>query len=364
MARGKLDGDGEFMELKPDFIRGFDWERRDKSTKRKLVVRDHFCKWASGERDPRLYITPHDWRPLRDGNPVPREMVEAFSEYISDHLKIGKFPLSAIAALSQRKGPMDGWSRLVDLLTDRFSITGKTFCRNEGDIRFAGATVLQWVGSQTDPTLAGADAIALGERVMQRSLGDYIAMLRMLYEKNRNSIIFATQGAGSSSVRTGVAISAPITEDFYRKFRGGDAEDSDMVAGDILPTSGHVLLDAAAIGPGLDRRRAKIGLSISLAQAVVVQLAYLLPRLQDGMTDPCVIAASGTDANRKWLRVFKYYNTGSRTRLSGNAVMEYAPPDAGMTGLERFQYLAQYRSMKLTILTCQDYIHSVLDRDD
>src|ERR1700730_12308089 len=89
------------MCLKATFRNDFFWKHAG-------LTRDGFREWARHERNPPIHVGAHKWRPMRDGIPVPRPMVLAFSEYISDVQHLGRYPISAIAEPCQPEQVLEG----------------------------------------------------------------------------------------------------------------------------------------------------------------------------------------------------------------------------------------------------------------
>jgi hypothetical protein len=114
----------------------------------------------------------------------------------------------------------------------------------------------------------------------------------------------------------------------------------------MLNRSKYVLHDAGIDPREMNARRARTGRSMSLARTVLYQLAALWPPLHKGNVNPRVISFAGTPENEKRLRTFSYRDTGAKTRLSGMAVMEIAPPGLRTSGLEYARDLGHYLAMK------------------
>ena len=352
MSRQELAEQHTHMRLRAEFLESFQW-------KHNRLTRDGFREWARNERRPPIHAAIHRWSPMRLGKPVPRAMVEAFSEYISDVLHLGRFPISDIASFCDHEPPSQsdspsrepnpwilGFSDLFAYLAKNFSVPEDAYCQNEDDIHLAATMVVRWVGEQTDKTASGDATIAIGERAMQRTLDDYAQLLLKLWKANEHAVLFATQRDDHSIGRVGVAAMAPVTEDFYQRFRKGGAEDSDLGPGDLRRISRFILFDAASENRGADMRRAKSGRSMALARTTLYQLAALTPPLDKGNTKPRVITFAGTPESEKRLRAFHYRETGAKTRLTGKAVMEFAPPSLRTSGLEYPRDLAHYLAMK------------------
>jgi hypothetical protein len=281
MSKGSQTDTRGYMRLRAEFLSGFEW-------KRDRLTRDEFREWARNRRNPPIHVGLHKWRPMRDGKPVPRAMVDAFSEYISDVLHLGRYPVSAIASQCDPEQTPDGhttarepyiwdlgWTNLFAYIAKNFSVPEEAYCQNEADIDVAAKMVLQWVGEQTDKAVSGRQAIALAEQVMRRTCDEYAEFLLMLWKVNEHAVLFATHHDSHSLVRAGVTAMAPLTKQFYLRFRQGKAEDSDITTKDVVKTSKFVLHDAAVEDREVDVRRAKASRSMSLGRTVLYQFASL-----------------------------------------------------------------------------------------
>ena len=240
-----------WSRLRPDFRDKFDWTGSSKLCRA-------FAHWARTERQPPIRVDiQHSWRPFRDGEPVSLSMVEAFSEYITDVLKRGSYPLLAMAEPSappqvakgaEREPDLwgHGWAGVFSYFAKNFSPPEEAYCRDEDDLMMASRMVIRHVGEAMKPSLRGEAAIAHGERHIGVTVDAYAAYLLKLWKANDSSILFATLARGAAQVRVGCIVSAAVTDEFYYRFRAGKLEDSDMTDADILPEGLNILIAAAA----------------------------------------------------------------------------------------------------------------------
>jgi hypothetical protein len=339
-----------YLRLREEFLARFQW---------KPLTRDEFREWARTRKDPPIHIGMHKWRPMRDGKPVPRTMVEAFSEYISDVLRLGRYPVSAIAVPSEPEATPEGaartrepyawemgWTSLFAYMAKSFSVPEEAYCRHEADIEQAATMVFQWVGKHTDRAASGPAALALAEQVMHRTRDEYAQLLLRFWKANEHAVLFATQREGDSLVRIGLTAMAPLTEGFYQRFRRGEAEDLDIGPDDLARSSKFILHDAGVDNLEINMRSAKGRRSMALARATIYQLAALWPPLHKGNVNPRVISFAGTPESEKRLRKFSYKETGAKTRLTRRTVLEIAPPRLRSSGSEYPGDLGHYLAMK------------------
>jgi hypothetical protein len=216
----------------------------------------------------------------------------------------------------------------------------------------AATMVLQFVGRQEDKSLSGKAAIAAAERIMNRTLDEYSQSLLTFWKANANTVLFAIQKEGPLS-RVGVSVVVPLTKEFYRRFRGGRAEDADITRDDIPTKSTFILIDAAVDHHDVDTRLAKSKRSMSQVRTVMYQLASLSPPLHTKDANPHVISFVGTPESRLRFKAYNFTEVGAKTRLSGKDVVEFAPPDKKVLGLRYTLAYANYLFMKATLLIYQ-----------
>ena len=225
-------------------------------------------------------------------------MIEAFSEYISDVLHLGRYPVSAIASPCEPESTPEsdtstrepyawdlGWANLFAFITKNFSVVEEAYCQNEADIELAATWVLQCLAKYMEKTLSGDDAIAFAERVMQRTRDEYAQLLLMLWKANEHAVLFATQRQGESLGRIGLSVMAPVTEEFYGRFRRGEAEDSDITQADLLRVTKCVLHDAIAEN-WEGRRRVKAGWSMALMRTAHLPMRGVVAAVAQGEYEP------------------------------------------------------------------------------
>jgi hypothetical protein len=90
LSKGSQTDNRGYIRLRAEFLSSFEWKRH-------RLTREEFREWARNRRNPPIHVGRHKWRPMRDGKAVPRPMVDSFSEYISDVLHLGRYPVSSIA---------------------------------------------------------------------------------------------------------------------------------------------------------------------------------------------------------------------------------------------------------------------------
>jgi hypothetical protein len=353
----------EQLCLKEEFRSSFDWKRRP-------LTRDGFREWARGQRQPPIHIGAHRWRPLKDGEPAPRETVEAFSEYISDVLRLGKYPVSAIAvpAQGQPEAAKDSSARLPDVwkvgwlgvfsyIARQFSIADESYCRDEGDIALAARIVLHDVGLREDRSLDAAAAIARAEHLMHRPLDAYARMLLMLWKFDPHTVLFSVHSdKGRAPRRIGVTVSAPLTEAFYGRFRNGEVWDADITETDLARHSCHHHINAVAENRDLDARLAKAQRSMLQLRTHLYQEAALCPPMYKAGTNPRGLAMASSAESRQRLMAFGYRPMGTKTPLTGYDIMEFAPPSLTDRRLEYPSAMSQYWTMKAVLVLYQTNI--------
>lgn len=367
MTSGACKKHRSSMRLTAEFRAGFDW-------KPPAFDRAAFETWARETRKPPLrFDFVHKWRAFRDGEPVAREVVEAFSEYISDELNLGRHPVSAIAApcdpaehedgnhahrLPNLWSVKGGWQTAMDyfrVLRD-LSIPDEAYCRNESDIREATRIIVRNFGESHNKTLVGDEVIAFAERVSHRPLDQYAETLCRFWRANESAVLFATLVKDGAPVRVGVAACAAVTEEYYRRFRGGEHESLDITERDLLPQSLFIHIETVADNREYDFRWAKAARSAAIARTVVSQIASLSPPLNKSGADLRLIAATGAKESAERARTYGFQPVGARCRLSQMPIVEFAPPVPNAMGYYPPRELAAYWAMKLAVLVFQTHV--------
>ncbi len=356
---------GDFMRLRSEIVaklaKGGDWDRTAAGS------RTEFEDWARNRRNPPVRFREHNWTPLKHGLPVPRQLVEAFSEFISTDLKIGRYPVSCIAESSDppnkehakpprisllKKPWRVGWLILLAALKEDPTLPEEAYCRGEEDVRDAAKMVMLSVAGRADSKLSGRTAMALAERIMERTLDEYAALLFKLWKASEDTVIF-TMDRGE---RLGVTVAAPVTEGFHRRFRSGQAEDMDITEADVVSRSKFVLHAAAAENRNLDVRKAKGERAGLLARTVLHQFAATfvpLDPFNDFFTALHLISFAGNEESRARLESYHYKKVGAKTPVTGKEIMEFRSPTRDVPDDEYMKGWPPYLAMFAVLMIFQ-----------
>lgn len=347
----------EWMCLRQSFRETFPWNHQD-------LTRDGFRKWARTKREPAINVTAQHWRPMKVGEPVPRDMVEAFSEYVALHhmLPVNDCRLSVIADAcgppGEGKASEEGWKSLFTTFSRAFAIDDASYCRNEDDLMFAARMVMECLPVHEGLTLSGREAIAYSEGVMKRSLEEYARTLLTFWQANEHSVLFATLRRGDTVERTGVMVVVPITEDFKRRFYAGEADEATITAADLAPRSNYVLGCAVAENRAIDQRRDKMRRNWTHSRTNIYQLASLFLPVHHDAWQPHIVTFLGSSENARRLRSYNFLPVGVKTNLTGRDVVEFAPPPKEKLGMAYPIALAEYLAMRSLIQIYQAYIEA------
>lgn len=354
-----------YMCLREAFRATFPWNHQ-------RLTRDGFRQWARTRRTPPINVNAHVWRPMRDGKPVPRAMVEAFSEYIALQLILppSDCKLSAIAEAAdapaagrsveshrQRPSYAISYRELYFRLCHVLGIDDPARCEDESDLYLAARMIVECVGWH-EKRLSGKSAIAYGEKVMKRPLDDYAQELLTYWQANEHAVMFATLRQGDSVERIGACVCIPVTEGFYRRLRVGEADEARIAPDDLMPQSQYVLAQAFAENVAIDLKRNKVARSLAQVRGAMYQLSTLFLPVQHEAWQPHIVALAGTAENGKRMHAYGFSPTGAITPLSGRPVVEFAPPDKETHGLAYCKALAEYLPMRSLIQVFQAYIES------
>ncbi|AGA31689.1 hypothetical protein [Singulisphaera acidiphila] len=365
MTNVRASGPRQFMRLRDSFRTAFPWNHHD-------LTRDGFRQWARKKRQPPINVDAHHWKPLREGEAVPREMVEAFSEYAALMLLVpaGECRLSVIAETCDppekkktasggrpRVAYASGWKYLYSFWADSFAIDESARCNDESDLLVAARYVFECVGWH-DKRLSGNSAIAYAEGVMKRTLEEYAQALLLFWQTNEHAVLFATQKRGGTVERIGVSVCVAVTEDFYRRFRAGEAMESQIEPGDLVPQSQFVLIQAYAENVAIDLKQNKVARSLAQSRNALYQLASLFLPVQYDAWQPHMVTFAGSTENGKRQHAYGFSPTGAKLAETGKIIVEFAPPTPDKQGVGYVKALAEYLPMKSLIQIFQAYIES------
>jgi hypothetical protein len=356
----------QFMRLRETFSSAFPWNHHD-------LTREGCRLWARTKRQPPIYLDAHHWRPLRDGKPVPREMAEAFSEYISwlHILPANDCRLSVIAVACEPLGKtktdvanrprltyVAGWKYVYNFIVNcPFGIDERARCENETDLLLAARVIFEGFAWH-DKRILGKSAIPYAESVMKRTVDEYAQALLLFWQVNEHAVLFATQRRGGTVERVGACVCVAVTEEFYRRFRSGKADESRIAPGDLAPQSQYVLVDAYVENVAIDLKQNKVARSLSQTRSSLYQLASLFLPVQHEAWQPHIVTFAGSTENAKRLRAYGFSPTGAKLPETGKDIMEFAPPQPEKHGVGYLKALAEYLPMKSLIQIFQAYIET------
>lgn len=354
-----------FMCLRESFCSTFPWNHQ-------RLKRDAFIEWARTRRKPPIRTSVHDWRPMRDGKPVRREIIEAFSEYIGERqiLPEKDCRLAAIAdrcdpqveakpSPRQRQYPAWalGWTGLYAHMASSFAIDDEAYCANEADLRQAAYLAAECIARHDGLNVSGAAAIEASERIMGRTFETWVEQMLYFWQANEASVMFGTMRRGGKAERIAVNIMFPITEDFQRRLFAGEADDATITPADLAPRSQYLWVHTVVENRAIDVRRDKAARSFAHWRTALYQAGCLLLPVRDA-TQPHLIAVLGTKEGGRRAQSFGFAPVGVRTPVSKKELVEFAPPSRDKFGIRYPLALAEYLAMKSMIQIYQAYIET------
>ena len=358
--------DQRFVRLKPEFLASFDWRKAG-------VRRQEFAEWARRKREPALRVDERNWSPLKAGDPVPWDMVDALSEYVIDILKLkggaDKYrliqiaepsdPPSGRAIVTQTGG--NAWRmnflKLFSLKTTAFSVPPGAYCRGEGDLMDAALMIMHAVGYGETKSTNKAACLEYAGNLMKRTPAEYARLLLDGWKANEHAVLFAMQRQKDGTMmRAGVSVVIPISKPFFKRFRMGEAEDIDALPADMCGNSLLLLFNAVSDNPELDHRQGKARRSMDQAGIVLFQFASLCLPLNSWSANPTIITQGGGAESIRRLNSYHFKEVGRHTRLTGKPVMEFAPASNSKPHATPLDF-AHFLAMKSTLLIYQ-YVSS------
>lgn len=356
-------GDQRYMRLRPEFLAGFDWRRAG-------VRRQEFAEWARKKRDPPLRVDERNWTPLKAGQPVPWEMVEALSEYLIAVLKLkgGKDSYRLVLIAENADAPqepapvpesgLNAWRlnflKLFTLKTEAFTVPHDAYCRDERDIMDAAVMIMHAVGYRETKSASRDACLEHAARMMKRTPAEYARLLLDGWKANENAVLFTLQRQpDGASLRAGVSVVIPVSKGYYRRFRDGATDEMEATPADMPANSLFLLMDAVAENHEMDIRQEKGRRSMDQAGTVLYQFASLCPSLNSWSANPTTLCFGGDGESVQRLKSYHYKEVGTLTKLTGRPVMEFAPPSRKRLGASSPIDLAHYLAMKSTLLIYQ-----------
>lgn len=313
------------VRLTEGFLQRFDFEEQG-------ITRERLYDWARTVRQPALTLNERDWSKLKNGEGVPRKLVEALSEYLSDHLKRGRYPVSEIAEDigEERENPFKmGW-HWFELLLGKIPPPKRAECLDESDLREVSRMVVMHVGRSTlkKPKASTGDLLTAGEQAMRRSEGEYRQWLTQFWSANPKTVMFAVARDRLSpgrSARIGATVILPIREASYRQLAGGEIDDVDLNQSSFQPKSCFLHFNAmASVETGGLLKK------LTLIRAWLTTLAYQLAALSEEVSAGAklsIIGFGGAEDIQAHAEDNGFSRLGKVTPKSGKPIMELAPPD-------------------------------------
>ena len=384
-----------YLSLKPLFIATFPWSE---------VNMLAFHRWAHKDRDPKIAMGLHRVYDMKLGRPVPDYTIEAFSEWLGDVVtkkllgekvsrKLGtaipswiresasgtlvpnpsQYRVSAIAEpceppkeeSSKRRRPLDVWrTDFLELFlyqSRRLDVPDEGHCENEEDVAEAAKLVLECGGRALDPALTGAAAIKRGEPHIKCEVEDYVHMLQTMWRVNSASVMTiprrdqrgkCLRDRNGKIIPAGVSVITAVTEEFYGRFRSGQARDLDITKEDLLPKSTHLLISALFDIDMITKKRSKNGPSIM--NTIFCQGASMTPLLYKHNIS--MITFGGVPESEKILQSYRFKAMETTMPIAGFRIYEFAPPHVSAGNPKTWMAFIEYSAFKLLTMLHQTRI--------
>jgi hypothetical protein len=355
--------DQRYMKLRPEFLAGFDWRKAG-------VSRQAFAEWARKKREPPLRVDERNWSPLKAGQPVPWEMVEALSEYLIDILKLkdGKDNFRLVqmaehcdAPRKSEKGSDSGlnawrlnFAQLFTLKTSSFTIPPEAYCRGESDIMDAALMVMHAIGYRATKSPSKEVCINYSVGYMKRTPGEYARLLLDAWKANEHAVLFTIQRhKDGTTSRLGVSTTFPLTKRCFDKFRSGETVDIALTHSDMQKNSIYLLIAAVTENAEIDLRKEKGRRSMGELNTLLYQLAALCPSLNSWTVNPTLVSHASEPESIERLKSYQFKPVGTRTTLTDLEVVEFAPPAHDKLKTATPLDFAHYLALKSILLIYQ-----------
>ncbi len=332
-----MPGRHEFGRLKPDVLAELSSEGFPKT-------RAFFC-WMRRRPHP-VRMSEHQYVRLKAGQAVPWTLLQSLAEYLSDTRKrpyeVSMMAIHSDGAEASESGRTAdawrwGWARLFGAITERFRLVEKAYCHGEADLRLAARMGIEAVGRaqpEAGPNSSPSEALAIGERMMGRSLDEYTSWLKSLWQEDPRTVLFSVAAKArrnGETERLGVGVIAPLAQAAYERFRSGAVEDSSLGVDDWNAPAQHLLLQMLAEAKH-EEAKEKRRTSIIQVHTFMFQMAMLLEELKRNGNGPTLISIGGTPQNEQRLKSYGFAPVGSVMPLSSRPIYELAPPETVKAG--------------------------------
>lgn len=308
--------------------------------------RDSFYHWVRHARNPPIEVSEEEWSVFKAGGAVRWEMIEAYSEYISDVLRLGTFPTSRIAeaadsspeTIAARRERLDdvwqkGWGSLLGWLRDEVTFSDRVFCRDEAEVVEAATMIVRCAGRLVaqDDSIADDRAQRIGEELMHRSRDEYAAWLLRFWRLAAHTVLFAV----NNDERVGASVVIPLTDEAYLRFRNGAVHDGDLTPNDMQHTSSRLLFHALAREPRTSPR-GRLQLGLAQVHTGTYQLAHLCEPVWENRRCPRFLSFAANAENESKASNYGFRDIGTKLQRTGFRVLELAPPGANSLTLRDY----------------------------
>jgi hypothetical protein len=278
----------------------------------------------------------HQWRPLRQGEPVDRAVAEGFAEYA--RRKWGPEWSGATLASISRPARSDAdsrwfdWHSIVRTVTERYRAGRQHYFSDPpNDARSVARLAAEYVGRlvAADGDSLDPDACASrGEADLRRSTDDYAAWIYAMWRHDYRTVMYVIRRAAAGRRKQpdpiGVTILLPLSDDAFRRLSAGEISDKDLTEADLVPASKRLFLQMMSdtgAGRGLSAR--------DIEEAQIHNIMYQIAYFSRGERParPTVLTLAPTPALHERLRRHGHHDVGVQLRGTDKPLVWLRPPE-------------------------------------
>ncbi|MHC5537928.1 hypothetical protein ACYOEI_06820 [Singulisphaera rosea] len=329
----------KYRSLTDDFLSKVDLD---------VIDRDAFRDWG---RTQNQFFSKQKWKPMKEGENVPADMIEYLIYYLNHVLKLGSYKLTEVSAEGEpptrRSASMPpprenvwekGWPWVINEMTKEFVISEDALCKDEDDLRAAAEMAMHYHGVMDGKRKTKAEALDYSTKSMNRDLAEYTAYFRRCWEVNEYSVLFTVAPGRDGPRRIGMTCIVPITEQFYMRFLEGRAEEIEAGRDDLPKHSLWLHVNQACEDPEIMKARGKSARAYLQVRTMLSQTASICPLLKKDEMKPRSVTLAGDAVATKRLRTLGYVSSGRKTPITGRDIWEHRCPINGSNFVEISKY--------------------------
>jgi hypothetical protein len=235
------------------------------------------------------------------------------------------------------------WFELAVTLYGHTERSEDSYCSSETEVRELARKVMVVVGREENEKLGEHEAMIRGAEIMKIGVKQYEDLLVTWWQFDDRSICHVLY----KDKLIGITICVGISEDASARMEAGQCDFFDLKISDLRRESSIVHIHVVAVLPEA-LTSDKIKKSIAQANAVVAQIATILPMKAWKNNPPKLVVIAGSAKGEEMLRSYRLTYTGAAAPLTGHKVMVMQKPKSPIFSISKLD--AYYRWKMMTLI--------------